>query len=304
MNGMDDNGNGLTDCDDPQCQAMHVCAEDLPGSWTGLGWLDPETTTLTCSAGLLQQLVYYGMNAPALTCGCECGTPAVHCGIDLTCSPGKTDCVTNPSTTAVTSCASLSTLPQGASGCTTGLPRVVGGCPASTKTTRPAVTWGLTGKACMVAEGGFCSNGGTCVPRAPAGAVGPCIARAGDYPCPTTGIYTTKRLFYAGAPVDSRTCSPCAACAASGLCSCDSVNGCGVNIYTAAACTGTPQEVSGQGSGGTCTTITVQNAGEAYAASFGVIGPTGTGCVPGTSSATGTISPGPKVTVCCSPVNL
>jgi hypothetical protein len=304
MNEIDDNGDGLADCDDPQCWVTHVCAESIPGSWTGVGWIDPESTTLPCSAGLLQQNLFAGLNAPALSCGCECGTPYVHCALDLTCSPGKTDCVTNPTTTPITSCAAMTTLPQGVSGCTAGSPRVLGGCPATTKTTRPAVSWATSGRACMAAEGGACSAGGTCVPRAPAGAVGPCIARAGDYPCPTTGIYTTKRLFYTGAPVDSRTCSACATCAANGLCSCDSANGCGVSIYTEALCTGTPQTVGGPGSGGTCTSITVQNSAEVSAAAFGVIGPTGTSCVPGTSTATGSISPGPKVTVCCSPVNL
>jgi hypothetical protein len=299
MNGVDDNGDGLADCADPQCQATHTCADRPPAGWTGLGWLDPDSKP-ACSLGLTAQDLYAGINAPALTCGCECGAPTAHCAIDLTCSVGTDDCATATTSATVSGCQTLP-FPAGPVGCSAGAPKVTGACPATTKTTRPTVSWTTAARACMTTAGGSCAvTTQACVPRPPAGAVGPCIGHTGDYACPASTVYQTKYLFYSGAFVDTRTCTTCTACTVSGSCTCDSSGGfCGVAIYTDNLCqAATPEEVDARG-GASCTALTVTGTAGVSAAAAGVGTPNTTNCVAGSSTPAGSISPGAKVTVCC-----
>jgi len=299
MNGVDDNGDALADCADPQCQASHVCADAPPTGWAGVGWLAPDSTP-ACSPGLTAQNLFAGLNVPALGCACECGSAAAHCAIDLTCSPGNTDCATNSNTTTVVGCATLS-LPPG-SACKVSEPHIMGGCPATNKpTVRPAVTWNTSARACTTAAGGFCATATqACVPRPPAGAVGPCVGRSGDNACPTGTGYTVKRLFYTGAFVDSRDCSACDACGVTGVCLCDTGGDtCGAAVYSDGACqAASPQNVDANAPG-TCTYLAISGSAGVSVQMVGVIGPTSTACVPGPSTTIGSITPGPKVTVCC-----
>jgi hypothetical protein len=136
------------------------------------------------------------------------------------------------------------------------------------------------------------------MPRPASGAIGPCIGKAGDYPCPTTGAYTVKRLLNTGVPVDARTCGACATCGVTGTCSCNSGGQpCGAAFFDGLACVGTRTDVPAQGS---CTSITVATTTGTTAQMVGVLGPNTTTCVPpGPAAPTGSISSGPKVTVCC-----
>jgi hypothetical protein len=300
MNGVDDNGDGLIDCNDPQCQATHTCVEALPSGWTGLGWFDPDATP-ACSPGLTAQNLYLGMTAPPITCPCECGAAGAHCAIDLTCSPGGADCSGSPWTTTVATCGSVY-MTAGVSGCRATEPHIMGACPGVNGTpVRPPVTWTTTGRACMAGAGGLCPAADrACVPRPPTGAIGPCIGKMGDSPCPIGSGYVNRHVKYVGEAVDSRTCTPCDACRVEGACSCTSgLEPCGVAVYGASTCAASSQLVSASPSEA-CSALAFSNSVNASAQVVGVIGPTGVTCSPpGPAAPSGSISPGPKVTVCC-----
>ena len=304
-NGIDDNGDGLTDCEDPQCQATHVCVEARPTGWTSLGWLDPDSL-LTCPSDLTAKDLFLSsaVVAPTLGCSCECGTPSASCALtlscwsnDATCSGGAAQFTANE---YMGGCHAVS-LGAGPWGCTSGEPHIIGGCTATTKTNRPTVTWGPSARACVRSEGGVCATGAqTCLPRAPAGAIGPCIVHPGDVSCPTTGTYTVKHPYLTGQLVDNRTCSTCASCTVSGACTCDSGSTfCGVELHTDNACTSaSPQQIKDDSQ---CWSVTVADSTTYYADTAGLQAPNGPQCIAGSSSAGGSITYGPAITICCAP---
>jgi hypothetical protein len=300
-NGFDDNGDGLVDCEDPSCVVTSLCTAPPPSGWIGIGWLDPDTV-VTCPPSLAEVNLYEtaNLNAATLACTCECGTATAHCGIDLTCYAGDTGCNNAGTSFTVTGCQTVS-LPQGATSCLALAPRLVGSCPATTKTVRPTVVWPATGRACVREAGGYCTGGTLqCVPRPPAGAVGPCVVHTGDVACPGTGPYTAKHLYYDGKTNDTRACTACSECTASGTCRCDTMMPeCGVSIYSDSLCqSSNPTTVP---AGGMCMPITNSGSTSPKAQPVGLLPPESTQCVPGTSTVTGTITPTTKLTICCIP---
>jgi hypothetical protein len=310
QNGIDDNGDGLTDCDDPQCQqAGFTCVEPPPTGWTDVGWLDDDDpyTLLTCPSILASKDLYLtsALSAPSLGCTCECGTASAACALTLSCwSNDPTVQCANTATFTVNEyaggCHSVA-LTAGNWGCKAGEPHILGACPATTKTNRPAVTWNPSARACLAGSAGVCPADGTaCVPPQPAGTIGPCIVHAGDVQCPTTGSYTERHPYYTGQPVDGRSCSTCASCTPTGACTCDSSGGaCGVQLHTDNACTSaSPQEVAATSQ---CLPVSAATGTTYYADTKGLLAPTGVGCTPSTSYATGSIANGPAITLCCIP---
>jgi hypothetical protein len=303
MNGIDDNGDGLTDCDDPQCQATHTCVEALPSGWTSIGWLGSDPA-LACPSDLTAKDLYLSsaVSAPTLGCSCECGTPSASCGVLLSCWNNDVTCSNSAGFTAneyLGGCHAVS-LAAGLWGCKVGEPRILGACAATTKTVKPAVSWPPSARACVRAAGGACGDpDATCMPRAPAGADGPCIVHAGDVACPPTGTYTVKHPYLTGQYVDTRACTTCASCTTTGTCACNTGGGfCGVELHTDNVCQSLlPEQFS---SVSPCLPLTVGSV-PYYADTAGLLAPTNVQCTPGSSSPTGSLGYGPAVTVCCVP---
>jgi len=300
-NGFDDNGNGLIDCEDPECQPTSVCAAPPPIGWSGIGWVDPGALP-TCPSGLTEIDLYQAntVSAGQVTCSCECGTAAGHCAADLSCFAGSDACSGTASTTTLTGCGPVA-LTTGTTSCKASTPRITGGCPATTKKNRPTPVWAASGRACVRASGGFCPGGTQqCVPRAPSGAEGPCIVRAGDNTCPSATPYTVKLLYYAGQLTDGRDCSACQPCTLTATCACDpQAIDCGVGIYADTICQASGPSIVKFGD--ICLPLYNVSSPNFAAQPLGLAVPSDATCTPHSSSVIGQIDLGPTLTVCCMP---
>jgi hypothetical protein len=291
-NGVDDDGNGKTDCADPAC-AGYGCVPAAPGGWSGPIALydgDPKAvppcpaehpiTAYQGHAALLQQ--------PA-TCGaCLCATPQVSCTPGTLTFTGDTACATAQGSAvqpAPGQCGGV-VPPAGTKGYTAAAATAVAGqcAPSGGAKTLPPATWGRAGLACLggglgggCAPGTFCS-GTPVAPFVPA----LCIYRSGDVACPAG--FADKHLFV-DTVVDTRDCGACT-CGAPRV-GCDATT----QLYAGAACAGQALDVVDDGS---CTMA----AGSV--ASIKVVVSTTGGCPPGGGQPTGSLAEGSqKTTACC-----
>lgn len=210
-NGVDDNGNGLVDCEDPAC-ATHECV-DLPPAGT-LGFLRaskgpfPATSPApACGAGTAERwFVDPGAEvcapcACAAAAGSACSAPSIKLWDQSGCNAGNSY---------------DKTLLLAKAGCTAGLPTLLSA--AVTAPTSPQVTcqpggggvvpaFAATVDTCAEpAFGKGCAPGKGCVPRATTPFLyGPCYRSAGTT-CPAGLNKLTGYKDY----VDTRTCTPCA----------------------------------------------------------------------------------------------
>jgi hypothetical protein len=82
--GVDNDGNGLVDCEDPACQAGYTCVT-VPADWTIGAFLPnlPEQTQPSCPPGYAPKPLLVQEPASTVTCSCTCGT---SCG-EIFCDP-------------------------------------------------------------------------------------------------------------------------------------------------------------------------------------------------------------------------
>ncbi|MBI5479962.1 MAG: hypothetical protein HY906_13940, partial [Deltaproteobacteria bacterium] len=130
MNGIDDNGDGLVDCDDPQCQAAYQCVPVAPDGWAEVGWVDPDGFP-TCPPELPKVLTIYDaadLVAPPAGCGCACGAPSgAKCATHMTCYyNGFCDGMTSITYTVEPTCQAAS-LPNNSTACEADPPAAAGG---------------------------------------------------------------------------------------------------------------------------------------------------------------------------------
>jgi hypothetical protein len=196
--GIDNDCNGRTDCEDPACGAF-ACAEATPPDWTP-AWLTTDTG-LTCPAGDggTDLKVVAGDGGFACTCSCEesCTSLTIMRGPDLACGAGT-------ETFAPTQGCMTSTAPNrpAFAKLTVANPTA---CPPKNLNDKKSVT---DGRLCPTPPseeaGAGCNATAQCMLKAPG--FQRCIARAGNHVCPA-GFPNRQR---AGSNVtDGRECTGC-----------------------------------------------------------------------------------------------
>jgi len=301
VNGLDDDNDGLTDCEDPDCSGFS-CVPAPPAGWVGVAWLEASSAPAACPPGLGDQLDLFDpadLVAPAASCSCACGVAAgVACGTHMRCDPSAAQCAaTGNMNGQSTSCGSNIPNVTFPAYCRADPPGAFGGaCAPTAAGAAPQWSWAMAARACGTQLGGTCSDSASvCVPEL-AGAIGPCIRRAGDLACPAP--YGKKTLYYDGQTVtDDRACngSGCACGAPIGsTCDCGP-QGCAVDLYGDAACGATQASVP------TTAACGLVQSKPTAAKLVGVSTVPGA-CPPsGAAQPTGTVTPTAPVTVCCVP---
>jgi hypothetical protein len=302
--GMDNDGNNLTDCEDPCCVDWS-CVDPTFSSWTGpvALYVGPDQG-LACPTAWPDVEMDGGNGAiiaPNATCtSCGCGSASgVGCTAAVTFYPAGACGGTSYGTTvsgacqAVPSAALLHTSARAAAETATG-----GTCPASggVPTTQPA-TYVTRSLLCggVVAGGGCATSGEVCLPPAPTGFnEGLCIYRNGNRSCGSYAPFTEERSIHDGIR-DTRDCSTCSCATPTGA----SCSGGTTRVYspsTATTCSGTSQLLTHDGG---CATLTANPGRMDYAPGTAA----GGNCTASTVSPTGGASEGDLYTVCCIPSN-
>ncbi len=259
-NGVDDNGNNLIDCADQGCaNAGYVC-QSIPSGWqgpvalyTGDAAKNPPPCDVTGSYQTAVLSRFLDPSVPA-QCQCSCGAASgVTCGAPranlysvASCGAGTSvgldfaagnfnpgDCVhfTQPADAGTfTSVSANVPSPVQATG---------GSCAASkVQVTKPS-PWKDKAVACALPSSGWkaggCNASQVCVPPPPSGFANTCIYKTGDVACPSTGLFSTKKVVYDNSPAsDTRDCTACTCGAPSGNCSGT------VDLWSTATCSGNP----------------------------------------------------------------
>jgi len=297
-NGIDDDSDGLTDCEDPDCTgAGYQCAAGAPTGWAGPAALYAGIgAPPSCSADWKAQPVTGGLDVaspPAGCSACACSTPAgVGCdSVAHAIIANDPQCVSGPSQlVGYGQCFSPGI---NAPFVSVSPPKALGGScqPAGGAPNVPPASFKTQAALCdgPAAIGGGCSAG-ACVPRAPAG-YGPsvCIYTQGDTPCPGAS-YVHRTLVYASID-DSRGCDPCA-------CDVPAGSSCQASfLLFGGPFPGCAQQYGVYPANGTCFQApTSQNVGVVLQPGGP---PTGGSCAPSGGQAKGAAVGGSPVTVCC-----
>lgn len=219
LNGIDDTGDGLADCADPQCQPDHQCVPEIPPGWAGFGYRairsfqDPETDCL----GFPRKQYYQGLVSPTTGCTCSCSAPK-----GLSCEASAAEVYDTKACSGVgqivsSACSGLGVTP--ASVRTESYVFDKGACDPLVQGTPTPPNWSETVDLCLISKmGSGCPAGFVCVPRAiktvePAA----CIHRPGEYSCPS--LYSYRNTYY-GAIDDTRSCAASACSCSTPTASC------------------------------------------------------------------------------------
>lgn len=294
-NGVDDDENGMTDCEDPACEAF-LCTEAAPSGWTGpvaffygdpamLPNCDPIWPTSSTPGG-------GSLNAAQAVCACSCETPqGASCSLpQLTITA---DAVCLVPTLALNNagdgvCAGLVSTMYVAGGLTGAAPTPTGGaCTPNRDFNIPEAHWEFDGLICEGAPLGLgCEAGKVCAPK-PAAPLSPglCIYKSGTEDCPE-GMYAFPTALYEKIE-DDRSCSDCS-CGDPVKVACSGVT----TLYTDLACANE-----------TATIVHDEkcNADALALQSYKYVqtGPAGGHCDPAGGKPSGTISASGALTVCC-----
>jgi hypothetical protein len=226
FNGIDDDCDGHTDCDDPDCTTIAVCVPPVTGTFVVGTTLATASLCPTSYSSL--EVIDSGLTAASncstgCSCGVTCMTQLHHFG-----NAGNCPNTDNENQFALPNNTSCTSWNSGQWDGTLDVHQLStpamcqnGGSPIL-----PTVSWASSSRVCSTAlAGGGCSNGYLCVPVTP----GPkCEVAAGAHGC-DTGYNAVTGPWYTGF-TDTRGCS----------CSCGAPTGsCGttVTLYTNNACT-------------------------------------------------------------------
>ena len=329
LNGVDDDGNGFADCDDPACNSQVACVPPVPSGWQGpvAIWkgagseLPPKCSDSGYSLAQYQQLFDDPESAPEICPICDCtGTP----------TSGASHCFTRVQLSDVSQCGGsrqLMTGPDGAAGFVVGdncTPVPVSNqfspqsaffaatyavddicTPHSTnQAVIPAPTYDSSLRACELSPSdtrpaGCSSSQQMCVPRPQGGySSAVCIFQeSGSVSCP--GPFDEKYVF--SLYDDKRQCSECG-CTATGI-SCQSVstaNQMYVGSYDDSLCSSTPLQIVSQDTG--CVTHPFATGVSVYMKLINATPQATTGtpsCQSIASKITGSVTPRQSVTFCC-----
>jgi hypothetical protein len=218
LNGVDDNGNGLVDCADPQCQVGYGCAVDPETGWTGLFYVQAVTypassAPATCPDGKLPA-IYYASPSTADCTGCSCTLSGAACTAPQVSLYNVGGCqqtaVLESISATTTACQFISTPNSSSSLQVTALPKVTsaGTCAADGGALVSPEPWGQEVRLCAAPAGKGCHAGQSCVKDPPSGFQGEaCITQVGTGACPSGWTDQSLQLYAGG--TDGRACSPC-----------------------------------------------------------------------------------------------
>lgn len=306
---VDNNGDGLADCEDPLCQSDHECVPTTTDDWLGVGWLYQDDPAASCPLG--QRLELFDESdlvVPSAACTCACDDPTSNtcraqfaCG--YSCGVGG---VYSASASAQCIDHSLSSVSQ--VHCTASVLSVVPGtCSPRGDPTGPAVHWPSSASICLYASGGHCPDGGACIPEPTASALAPCIAQMGEHPCPAS--HPEQHLYWDGTADDGRSCSAdgCSCGQATGAsCGCTDAP-CGVELFGGAGCLASSPGVAPPDDS-SCLSIGPFSGGGPFFISHQLVGAGITdpgSCGPsGSSQPQGEVTPGARITICCTEPSL
>ncbi len=257
-NGIDDDGDKLIDCEDPDCKGAGYLCQTIPAGWSGPLALytgdysksPPACDTLYPNAFLTAYL------DPSVPAGCQCtcgGATGVTCGgpqatLYAAASCGSGNAVTLDFSTFnsgdcvhFTQPADAGAFTSTSANVTSAVTATGGSCsPNPVVVTKPD-PWKLKARGCTpptppTPGASGCTGSSSCVaPAASAFNKGTCIYKDGDVACPSPSVFTNKTVVYDNTPSsDTRDCSACQCDAPSGNCSGK------VELWAANGCVGTP----------------------------------------------------------------
>lgn len=214
--GVDDDGDGLADCDDPDC-GTSLCVPNAPSGWEGPFWVRRSpwdgVSGPSCPAGLPGTAHYMSPASAACTpCTCSdvqdgaCNPPKFRCWPSKNCS-GE---ATNTTLANVGQCeAPFSPFALPAASCRiigAGAMQSEGTCtPSGGELTEPQLFQQIV-SACELGAGMGCAEGSTCAPPLEAG-TRLCVRSSGAGVCPSGWDGETLTAFSNGQ--DARTCGAC-----------------------------------------------------------------------------------------------
>lgn len=305
LNGVDDDGNGLADCEDPKCGAFE-CVDEAPAGWSGYYHVHqsgfPGPAEPKCADGSPADVRHANPAGPAMCEACSCGAPAgVTCSAPtLTCAPGSNNCGFNQADWTAAFQDGMCHKPTNLLGfnfllsCSItapSMPSGQGSCAPSTSDFPNKATWGAEVASCdSTALGAGCGAGKVCIAKG-AGDPGEsvCIRQQGTTTCPAGWTATTLQTF--ADATDTRGCSACTCGAASPTC-----NGGGYTFHDLDACAAggdNPITVSGG-----CTNVSSLLDSNSWSAQLAP--PTVDGNCPADGGApTGSVQTSGPATYCC-----
>jgi hypothetical protein len=290
-NGKDDDGDGLIDCADPECDAAgYACVAAPPPGWSGpVAFHEAPFAAATPTCPGQYPTVEYqgdsGPDAPAATCAeCACAPAVITCSVvvglfsNASCKGSGMKSAPLPPGTCVTLDASASSLRLGKPTTT-----IQDCAPSGGEATVPALVRSTRGIACGAApRSGGCSTGQICAPRpaAPFEKVR-CISKKEATSCPSP-YPAAHRLETVS---DDRGCSPCA-CDAPASASCAATT----TLFGDAACS---VQIASLPSDDSCVT-------SMPAAAIVAVSGAGTeSCGPTGGAPSGAVTPVSQATICC-----
>jgi len=215
LDGVDNDGDLLIDCEDPDCQPGYECVPDVPAEFEGIYRIDVtanDAAESPCPAGGSPEMRYTNpSNANCKKCTCAfsetCSAPVVNCFGDSMCGGNTTVTVT----AGITKCEAAPMVGSDSTACRlqNGSEVVSGPEQCTAGGAQLAQPTKFQGKAqvCGSARGAGCDAGKVCVPRSNA-AYGEalCIAKDGAVACPAEFGHAVQTYTDAN---DSRACSDC-----------------------------------------------------------------------------------------------
>ena len=292
-NGVDDDGDTMIDCADPDCSAF-ACI-DVPSGWKGpVALYDGPIGTLPvdCTAvpGTTDYSGFNGLDAAAPVCsGCSCGAASVTCPLQALQLDALSGTCTTVSGSVTQQDAVCLATPVAALSAKAAAPTPQTSCPPSGGVpNNPPPTWQIGGLACTpTAQGAGCPATSVCVGGYPS-PFGPttCISKSGDHNCPAG--FTDKHLLLDGAS-DTRGCTACACGAAPGATCSATTTG-----YAAAGCSGTTVAIPDDG---VCHALATAPA----SVKATVTGSVNSACPASGGTPVGTVAASGETTFCCAP---
>lgn len=212
--GIDNDCNGKTDCEEPSCtQSGFACADEVPNAQ--FGWYSATSKPACPGTSAATDLVTSVVNSGSPSCSCSC---TVSASCPATVSLENTE---NNQCTAVNNTRTL-TLDNACHAAafdiqlTAKTPALSSGTTCSPKATLPnlVTTNGRICKSQLPKGGGGCGTGKACLPIAPVASFKACMIMPANTTCPQT--WPTAATVGTGIN-DARTCSACG-CSAAGGC--------------------------------------------------------------------------------------
>lgn len=300
LDGIDNNDDGLIDCQDPACQPGYECVPEAPADMdlARFALRSFPSDPLPCDDGNGAQSVMNDPGGPATCTSCSCAAaqnlgcaaPVLSCYKDTTSCGGSVDFTSNQDDN---NCHNFPGSLFGAldDSCIRSVPsQPKGDCPASGGVPSLPPAWNTQRDLCRLTEqGGGCANGQVCVTKA----VGDfdariCAVREGETGCPSQ--WSPVAVGYLST-LDDRGCDACTCSAPQGL-SCTPGD---VDVYDSDNCNDFDQTI-----GANCseTSGAIDLLSGSYRLNPGQVSGQGT-CTAGGGQPSGSVTGEKPVTICC-----